>query len=476
MYSPALPGPFAPSVSTLEERSRKRRGTKCTAHGTHGRPAAILCFMNYVRVTHLGAVSLLLLLGACGPTSDLFIETVVPADSATGLETTLIVHGEQFQPNARIHLEHGGSTSVVVLPSHVNEDGTTAAALVPSGMEAGTYDVTLVNKGGTSRTHQHAFTLYDGGVEITFLDVGQGDSTFVRSPRGDSLLKDAGTPEAGETAVIPFLSRLGALPPTHIITSHRHNDHMGGVVEILEGPNGEPGTSNDHHPHGLLLHNRDSPPCDTLICKRYEAAAGVAGARPAELGETISLGAGVEVEVVAVNGALLGGITLDPGDEESLEGENASSVAVVITFGDLRVFVGGDLTGGGNETVDMETPLSAAIAPIHVLRVNHHGSATSTNESFLHNLEPAASVVSAGLDNPHCHPHRSVMKRLQSVGAHIFLTTPGIVDAVATGCGEPTFMPPGAVPEHGHIRMESTDGRSYQIGPLEGELIELWVE
>jgi beta-lactamase superfamily II metal-dependent hydrolase len=416
------------------------------------------------------------LVAACGGREP-HLDAVVPRDTARALTTAITVEGENLAAGARIHLVPS-SGAAFVADAHVHPDGIEASAVIPSGLSAGAYDVLLENPDGRTARLAGAFTIYEGSLDITFLDVGQGDATFIRSPRGDTLLKDGGPFDTYESVLRPYLSQRGALPPTNMIVSHRHVDHMAGILAILEGPDGEPGTADDGRPAGVLLHNGPEPACNTNACRRYEAASRGIG-RVARTGEIVDLGGGVSATVVAVNGELLGGGRVDHGGDE-----NAASVAIVVDFGGLRVFVGGDLTGGGFGTPDLETPLAPRIAPIHVLRASHHGSATSTNVAFVQNLSPedpgveprslTAAVISAGRDNSYCHPHHSVVNRLYQANVRLFLTNPGITLPTAD-CAEQTWLPADAIVADGHVRLVSEDGRRYTLGPAGGEVVDFEV-
>jgi hypothetical protein len=105
------------------------------------------------------------------------------------------------------------------------------------------------------------------------------------------------------------------------------------------------------------------------------------------------------ITCVAVNGN-----TLDSpwnSDPPGLD-ENARSVALIVRLGKFRYFIGGDLTGGGpsgwNSSPDIESRVAERIGAVAVLRVNHHGSVTSTNPVFLGALNPVVAIISAGPD------------------------------------------------------------------------------
>jgi competence protein ComEC len=162
--------------------------------------------------------------------------------------------------------------------------------------------------------------------------------------------------------------------------------------------------------------------CDSQLCDEYRTLRGVPFALP-DTGTVVDHG-GATVTVVArdgvIAGAALGGI-----DEE-----NERSLALLFEFGGRSVFIGGDLTGGGLGTTDLEAAVAAASGPVDVLRLNHHGSETSSSGGFLDALQPRAVVVSVGTDNAFCHPARSVVERLTAKAANVYATGDGIVEAV----------------------------------------------
>jgi competence protein ComEC len=134
------------------------------------------------------------------------------------------------------------------------------------------------------------------------------------------------------------------------------------------------------------------------------------------------LGDGAKARVIVVNGRYIDGrrVHLNP-DEE-----NEACIGLLIQYGTFRYFTAGDLTGGGTtggiETKDMESIAGEIIGDIDVLHVGHHGSETSTNDTFLKEIKPEAAVISVGRDNDYHHPVRSVLRRLEAARSKVYRT------------------------------------------------------
>lgn len=123
------------------------------------------------------------------------------------------------------------------------------------------------------------------------------------------------------------------------------------------------------------------------------------------LNQQIGLGGGAVLTCVAVNGQTNQG-------NISMTGENDRSIALVLRFGTLDYFIASDLTGGGSSTADVESRIAADVGDVDVLHVSHHGSSTSTNQTFVNTLKPEHAVISCGDGNSYGHPTQSVLDRL----------------------------------------------------------------
>jgi competence protein ComEC len=272
-------------------------------------------------------------------------------------------------------------------------------------------------------------------LRIEVLDVGQGDSTLVIGPTGKTMLIDAGRAGEGTVTVLPDLQALGIDHLSWIIATHYDADHIGGLSEVVKGPDQMLGTDDDLVPTSDWLDRGDFTDKSTRTYADY-----VAIAEPyrheATPGMRFDLGDGVTAEVVVVNGHYEDGrmIPLDA-DEE-----NEACIGLLIRYGGFRYFTAGDLSGGGApggfETKDMETITGEIIGAIDVLHVGHHGSETSSNEVFLEETKPEVALISVGADNDYGHPAATTLERLDAAGALVYRTDrSGTIEVISDGIG-----------------------------------------
>jgi competence protein ComEC len=239
------------------------------------------------------------------------------------------------------------------------------------------------------------------GVEIAFLDVGQGDAVAIRSPAGRWVLVDAGPRDdgwdAGERRVLPFLRARGVRRLEALVLTHPHADHVGGAAAVLrEMPVGrviDPGL-----PLG-------SPVYDGVV-----EAAQVAGTTwtAARAGRVLRLD-GMELAFLWPGPDLLDGV----------EDPNEISAVIRLRYGAFAAV----LTGDAGEPVEQAlVARHGAGLRADVLKLGHHGSRTSTSPAFLGAVRPALAVVSAGRRNDFGHPHAVVMERLARRGVEVART------------------------------------------------------
>ncbi|MBX7148026.1 MBL fold metallo-hydrolase [bacterium] len=224
----------------------------------------------------------------------------------------------------------------------------------------------------------------------------------------EALLIDTGPSDSGTEALIPLLEEYGITALTLIIT-HFDADHMGNVDELVEAG------------FDIHVYDRGTDPLDPSYLD-YLYLSLLEGKREALLaGSVLTPRDDLVITTIVSDGSF------EDGTKIEIESENEKSLGLLLEYGSFKLFAGGDLTGGGNETVDLETHTADLTGPVDVLIVNHHGSNTSSNEHFLRILDPVVSVLSVGA-NAYGHPTPEVMNRLSQIGSSVYKTEEGDID------------------------------------------------
>lgn len=255
-----------------------------------------------------------------------------------------------------------------------------------------------------------------GDLRVTFLSVGQGDSTVVEFPNGQVMIVDGGglrspTFDVGERIVAPFLWQRGITTVDVLVMTHPQWDHYGGFAFLAEvfRPDDLWWNGDRAEAHGFT---------------RLEAA--LADHET----DWILVGAGDHFAIGAVGVRVLG-----PPDDGPGWGLNDRSVVVALEYAGRRILLPGDVERVG------EWALASADAELvsDILKVPHHGSSTSSGEDLLAAVRPRWAVVSAGYRNRFGFPARDVVRRYRSAGVEVLRTDlHGAVTALVRSNGEMT--------------------------------------
>jgi competence protein ComEC len=367
------------------------------------------------------------------------IDAVDPALVAAGSGAEVTVTGAGFDTGLVLSLQADQTT--ITLGAQVI-DGEHAAATIPEAAPPGINDVVGSLDGAVARLPD-GLEISDDFARVIFLDIGQGDATLVIAPDGETLLIDGGPNGRGDL-LRAALDRWSAGRLDAVVVSHFDADHLGGVVDLLSGPDGTVGNTDDLVPD-VRLSPVDDGGCDSVTCGRFRGLAAQPFTAPRP-GDTIALGA-MQVTVVAADGDVGDGLIDGANDD------NERSVVVRLDFGGRTVLINGDLTGGGSGTADLETPLAERTGAVDVLRTGHHGSATSSAASALSRWSPRAAIFSLGTDNAFCHPEQGVLDRVAISSDTVWATGAGVVDDVDR-CSGATDWPSNAHPGEGDIVLD----------------------
>jgi len=253
-----------------------------------------------------------------------------------------------------------------------------------------------------------------GNLTVYILNVGQGDSALVVSPNATTMLIDGGDNGKGTNVVLPYLKGLGVTHLDYIVASHYHEDHIGGIDEVIKG--------------GISLTGLAYDRGGSYSSQTYNDYVAAVGSKRNTItdGQIIDLGGGAQAKCVAVNGNGVPGAS----------NENDLSVALVISYGSFDYFTAGDLSGETTSSyTDIETSVAPEVGDIEVYKVNHHGSTYSTNQYFINTIKPEVSVFTVG-DNSYGHPTQEVIDRLAAADSYMYLTEAGSGGTVPPGKGK----------------------------------------
>jgi competence protein ComEC len=244
-----------------------------------------------------------------------------------------------------------------------------------------------------------------GNLELNVLDVGQGDSLFLVSPAGHTMLVDAGGsftdpihrsevrgPDPGEDAVSPYLWSRGFQQIDVVALTHAHQDHIGGLTAIFE-----------NFKVNALWIGRE---VDSPLQRQLEKIASLHGTK------VIRELRGNHWDFDGAQGEFLWPQIIP--EEVAPSAKNDDSLVFRVAFGERSFLLPGDAEKTAERSILSESAPQTLRAD--VLKIGHHGSKNSTTPDFLAAVQPRVAVISAGEENPYGHPSPQLLERLQEAG------------------------------------------------------------
>lgn len=235
-------------------------------------------------------------------------------------------------------------------------------------------------------------TQVEGELEVHFIDVGQADSILIKTSKGNSMLIDAGN-NADDDLVYSYLKSQGINTLDVVVGTHPHEDHIGGLDTVINN----------------FSVNKIYMPKASSTTKTYEDVLlaiknkGLKVTNPIA-GSTFSIG-DAKFTILAPNSS-------------NYDDLNNSSIVLKMQYGSNSFLFTGDAEdvserGMLNKGYDLSAD---------VLKVGHHGSESSTTESFLKAVSPKYAIIMVGKGNSYGHPHNDVLNRLKTNNINVYRT------------------------------------------------------
>jgi competence protein ComEC len=245
-------------------------------------------------------------------------------------------------------------------------------------------------------------------LELTAIDVNQGDSLLLVFPDGETMLIDAGgfpgmermvrkpQVDIGEDVVSPYLWSRRIRHLDYAVLTHGHSDHMGGLAAILD----------NFRPRALWI----SAEPETAEWKTVRQHAASDHVPIFALHRTAT--------AMHIGGAIIRVLAPAPDYLPADFATNNDSLVLEVTYGRRSML----LTGDAEKPIEYDMVANAQLHPVTLLKVGHHGSRTSSSEEFLSQVAPQFAIISDGYKNQFHHPHPDVLARLAEHHIPVFRT------------------------------------------------------
>jgi competence protein ComEC len=248
----------------------------------------------------------------------------------------------------------------------------------------------------------------NGKFQMHFINVGQGDAALLITPEGKTVLFDEGQSYDCELPV-KYLYSLGLKSIDYLVTSHYHEDHIGCTKQIL-----------DEFPLQVVAYDRG----ESYVSSFYDTYVETLGdkRKTADTTKKLILDEGTGHEVV-ISFLVRNGAGIKPTNE------NDKSLVALVTFGNLDIMMGGDLSGyNTNRYKDIETTAARKARQVEVYKVHHHCSEYSTNTNWLDTINPMIAIISVSGTKGRIHeelPSPDCLERLHQKKIRTYWTDDG---------------------------------------------------
>ena len=249
------------------------------------------------------------------------------------------------------------------------------------------------------------FQFIPQNLEINFVDVGQGDCTFIVTPRNKTILIDGGGSssdefDVGKSTLLPYILDKGYTKIDYIFISHFDQDHVGGILSILQKIKVKKVIISKQE------ENSENYQKFLEIIKEKGVSVAIV-----KMGDRVKIENGIYFDI------------LWPTSEQIQENKlNNNSLVMKMYYHNFSILFTGDIEKEAEKKI-LETYKSEKNKLVsNVLKVAHHGSKTSTIKEFLDTVNPQIALIGVGKNNMFHHPSEEIIDKLKEYGAIIYRT------------------------------------------------------
>lgn len=229
-------------------------------------------------------------------------------------------------------------------------------------------------------------------LSVNFLDVGQGSAIFIQTPYHQNILIDGGDVDAKVLRQLPKFMPFYDRSIDLIIVTHPHDDHVGGLVKVLQ-----------RYKVYKIIYNGlsyNSPTYEEFLQTVQDHNIPLVIADKQQI---IHLGSDLQLEILYPFTSLVG---------KQIDNWNNTSIVSRLVYKNNKFLFTGDIENAVEEKlISQDINIQA-----DVMLAAHHGSDTSNTLEFLQTVQPSFSVIQCGLDNEFGHPSLRVLRRLDRLG------------------------------------------------------------
>ncbi len=246
-----------------------------------------------------------------------------------------------------------------------------------------------------------------GDLKIHFVDVGQGDGIVIELPDKSYILIDAAK-KSRSGDLVDYINALGVTTFEYVIATHADEDHMGGMPNIFNNYI----IKNIYQPSG----ENDTQTYNNFLAAIANENGCISTYFNKETDLYFEYKDGENIEELSIDFLTPTAVVAD------IEYSNINdySPIMVLEYAGRKVLLTGDAeTAAEKEFLEKYENLAL---DVDILKVAHHGSATSTSMNFLNKVKPEFAVISCGTGNSYHHPTQTALNNLIEIDAEIFRT------------------------------------------------------